>query len=261
MNKNRYETAIDNVRFSEDLSAKTLEYVSSHITQSKEDKVVKNVKSRRLYPVFITVACALVLMLSTQLFEGGSDFELPNSSGNISVKYTNKAPSIMYEADLIDLTEEELFHKYNTDIFMGQIEDINNIKINMNGSTDYRAIANIRIDKIYRGNGTVGDTISVLLPCPINTNIWVEDTEVVSSMRIGMTGIFMPLKYDETSYREENGAKINLMDIAEYGFLDGVRFAFLNSDNGLIFDEHSYEPIASVTTLEEIETYIMKMIE
>ena len=261
MNKNRYKSAIDNIRFSDDLSTKTLDYVSSHVSQPEEDKVIVKERLKKLYPVFITVACAVVLIVSMKVFGGNSDFELPNSVGNVSVKYINKAPSIKLSTSLIELTEDELFNKYNTDIFMGKIEDIKNIKIDFNGSKEYSAIANIRIEKIYRGHGTVGDVVSVLIPCPINTNVYVTDTEIVSSMRIGMTGIFMPMKYDETSYREENGAKIYLMDIAGYGFLDGERFAFLNSDNGLIFNKQSYESIASATTLEEIESYIMNMIE
>lgn len=80
-------------------------------------------------------------------------------------------------------------------------------------------------------------------------------------MKTGMTGIFMPIKYDETSYREENGAKIYWRDIAEYGFINGETYAFLNSDNGLIFAKQAYKSIASATSLEEIEKYVIKMIE
>lgn len=261
MNKNAYKSAIDNIRFSEDLSEEILDYLSSHVSQSQEEVVAKKVKNKKLYTAFAAAVCALALMISIPMFTGSSDFELPNSVGNVSVKYVNKAPSPSSIADLEWLTEEELFRKYNTDIFMGRIEDIKNIKINFNDSIEYRAIAKIKIDKIYRGNGTVGETVSVLIPCPIDTNVQVEDTEVVSSMRVGMTGIFMPLKYDETSYREENGAKICLQDIAEYGFMDGERYAFLNSDNRLIFAKHAYKSIASATSLEEIEKYVMKMIE
>jgi len=261
MNKNTYKSAIDNMQFSKNLDAKILDHLSSHTSQPQNDIAKIKIKKNRLYPVFAAAACILVLMLTIPIFNGNSDFELPNSVGNVSVKYVNKAPSVSIESELVWHTEEELFHKYNTDIFMGKIEDIKNIKINFNGSTEYRAIAKIKMDKIYRGNGTVGETVSVLLPCPIDTNQWVEDTEVVSSMRVGMTGIFMPLKYDETSYREENGAKVYLQDIAEYGFLDGERYAFLNSDYGLLFAKHAYKSIASAATMEEIEQFIIKMIK
>jgi hypothetical protein len=91
--------------------------------------------------------------------------------------------------------------------------------------------------------------------------MWVEDTEVVSSMRAGMTGIFMPVKYDKTMYREENGARLYFQDIAEYGFLDGIRYAFLDSGRGLIFNRYAYKSISSASSLEQIEKYIAKMIE
>ena len=261
MNKDIYKSAIDNIQFSEDLSAKTLDYLSSHISQTPKEIAIIKIKNKKLYIAFTTIVCTLALMITIAMFNGNSDFELPNSYGNVSVKYINNAPSVPISSQSVLLTEEQLFHKYNTDIFMGKIEDIKNIKINFNGSTEYRAIAKIKMDNIYRGNGTVGETVSVLLPCPIDTNVWVEDTEVVSSMRVGMTGIFMPIKYDETSYREENGAKIYWRDITEYGFMDGERYAFLNSDKGLIFAKYAYASIASATSLQEIEQFVIKMIE
>ena len=236
--------------------------LSSCALQPQDGIGKKKVNNKRLYTVFAGVACVLVLIISIPMFNDNSDFELPNSVGNVSVKYINKTPSVLISSSLVwRLTEEELFHKYNTDIFMGQIEDIRNIKIDFNGPIEYRAIAEIRIDKIFRGNGIVGETVSVLLPCSVDTNVLVEDTKVVSSMRVGMTGIFMPIEYDETSYREENGAKIYWRDIANYGFLDGERYAFLNSDNGLIFAEDAYQSITSAISLEEIEEFVIKMIE
>lgn len=261
MNKNNYKSTIDNIQFSENLTEKTLKYLSSNISQSQKEVATMKRKNKRLYTAFTAVVCTLVLMITIPMFKGNSDFELPNSVGNVSVKYMGKAPSISTTGDLIWLTEKELFNEYNTNIFMGKIEDIKNIKIDFNGSIEYRAIAEIKIDKIYRGNGTVGETVSVLLPCPIDTNVWVEDTGVVSSMRVGMTGIFMPIKYDESSYREENGTKIYWQDIAGYGFMDGERYAFLNTDNGLVFAKDAYKSIASATSLEEIEQFIIRMVE
>lgn len=259
MNKKNYKSAIDNIQFSEDLGKNTLDYLSVHSSQPQEKLVTRKVKNKRLYTAFATVVCIAILIIIIPMFK--SDFELPNSDGHVSVKYVNKAPSVSSEASLIYLTVEEIFHERNTDIFMGEIVDIKNIKISMNGFIHYRAIAEIRIDKVYRGNITAGEIVSVLMPCPINTNVWVEDSAVVSSMRVGMTGIFMPVKYDENSIWEENGAKICKMDITEYGFFDGMRFAFLDSDKGLIFEKSTYSEISSATSLEEIEKYIIKMIE
>lgn len=260
MNKNIYKSAIDNISFSENLSEKTLAYLSLHATQPQEKSTNIKVKNKWLI-TSLAAGCVLVLIIIVHVFNTNADFNLKNCSKNVSVKYINKAPSVSADYSLIGLSEEDLFHKFNTDIFRGKIEDIRNIKININGSVEYNAIAKIKIDKVYRGSGKVGETVSVLLPCPINKNVWVEDTEVASSMRVGMTGIFMPIKYDKTSYLEQNGAKIYWQDIAEYGFLDGMRYAFLNSPNGLIFEKNAYKSIASASSLEDIEQYVLKMIK
>lgn len=261
MNKNIYKSAIDNISFSEDLYEKTLDYLSSQTSQPQEKVTNVKVKGKKLCTTLTAIACVLILMISIHIFNRNSYLHLKNSSGNVSVKYINKAPSVSSSYSLVGLSEEELFHKFNTDIFRGKIEGIRNIKININGSTEYHAIAKIKIDKVYRGSGKVGETVSILLPSPINSNVSVEDTEVVSSMRVGMTGIFMPIKYDKTSYLEQDGAKIYWQDIAEYGFLDGLRYAFLNSPNGLIFEKNAYKSIASASSLEDIEQYVLKMIK
>ena len=71
----------------------------------------------------------------------------------------------------------------------------------------------------------------------------------------------MPMIYnDENSLWEQNGAKIDKRDIADYGFADGERFAFLETENGLIFASDAYNSIADATTLDEIEDYIESML-
>jgi hypothetical protein len=188
----------------------------------------------------------------------------------VSAKYIDKAPSLSVSYEFGGwLSEDELFHGDDTDIFMGKVLSIKNIRVDFDGIMMYYAIAKIRVDRIYRWYGIVGRTVSVLLPCPVDTNerlddrisMWVEDTEVVSSMRTGMTGIFMLIKYDKTMYWESNGARLYFRDLAEYGFPDGVRYAFLDSGSGLIFARFAYESISSASSLEEIEKYIIKMIE
>ena len=52
----------------------------------------------------------------------------------------------------------------------------------------------------------------------------------------------MPVIYDdENSIWEQNGAKLDKRDIADYGFADGERFAFLETEDGLVFSEMRME--------------------
>jgi len=91
--------------------------------------------------------------IQTVVMKYSQTVKLHNTAGFVSVKHINKVPSISTTSSLTWLTEDDIFHKWNTDIFMGQIEEINNIKVNFNGFNEYRAIAKIRIDKVIEGLG------------------------------------------------------------------------------------------------------------
>lgn len=191
-----------------------------------------------------------------------SAIDLQYSTGNVSVKYVKHFTKVQSNNSLVWLSEEEIFNEYNTFIFQGEVIDIKNIKIEMGKNNEnYRAIASIKITENYRGNESVGDIAEVLLPCPIDTDEWVEDTDVISAIRVGTVGIFMPLKYDDkTSIWIENGAILYKTDICEYVFLDGERYAFLQTENGLSYAEWAFESIPENPTLEDIKAYILKMI-
>lgn len=214
-----------------------------------------------------SAAClALVIVAAATIMDQQwNRIELSDESVNVTARYTNKAPSWRAQSLLVYWTEEELFTAFPTAIFKGTVLKINNIELNFNGSKEYRAIAEIEVEKVYRGPCSVGDAVSVLLPCPIGKNMWVEDTGTVSHMRAGTTGIFMPTIYDEHSVREQNGAKLILADVAGYGFADGERYAFLEVEAGngvgLLFARYAYQSISTVSTLDEVEEYIETMLE
>ena len=89
----------------------------------------------------------------------------------------------------------------------------------------------------------------------------MEDTEIVSAMQVGITGIFMPVIYTGDSIWEQNGARLVQTDIADFGFADGQRYAFLEGEEGLLFDRDSYPSIAAATTLDEVEAFIQDKIK
>ncbi len=139
---------------------------------------------------------------------------------------------------------------------------VRNIVVSFNGEKEYLAIAQIEIEKVYRGTCSEGDTVSVLFPCPISAIMYATDSSTVSAMKAGMTGIFMPMVYDdETAMWLENGASLDQRELAEYGFADGERYAFLEKGSGLVFNRGAYASIADATTLDEVEEYIEKMLE
>ena len=250
MTKKTISDAVTNI------SAEYIEKAADYSAKKKSDKPV-------WFKLGTMAAClALVCAIGIPMLNNRGDrIFLSDASKNVNVKYTdNAAMQASISGDLIPLTEEELFTGYNTAVFKGTVMKISNIEIDYNGFTDYRAIAEIRVDTLYRGDCKAGDTVSVLLPCSIQENVWVEDTGVVSRMREGTVGIFMPKQYDETSITKMNGAVLALNDIADYGFPDGERYAFLETSDGIVFDVNTYKSIADVTTLDEVAKYVENMV-
>lgn len=212
--------------------------------------------------LLLAAALAVPRLFSTKP-AGPEAFPLSARSNGVTVSLLEKSPEIAGNSspDLAWLTEEELFSKYQTDIFEGTIEDIRNIILDFNGEEDYRAIASIRVEKVFRGSCEAGDTVKILLPCPVGLEgFWVSETDVVAEMRTGMRGIFMPTAYGTNSYREQNGAKLLLTDLAPYGLMDGKRYCFLETAQSLVFAHDAYESIGEASSLSEIGVYIEEML-
>lgn len=237
-----------------------------------ENRSAKNRRERALrmnrnvnWKVLAPVAACLVLALAIAipLFSGGGkDFDLKRSSGVI-VSYVN-APRrpVSLKSDLMALTEEELFADriwdYEVAAFEGTIVEARNIACDYNGVKDYRAIASIEVQEVLRGSLTAGTTVTVLLPRPVDVEgLWIEDTGISSQMTAGTRGIFMPIKYDETSIRKENDSELALLDLAEYGLLDGERWAFLETAAGLTYNTWAYPSLAGAKNLEEVKEIIL----
>lgn len=223
-----------------------------------EEAGVPQKKKRRLWPFLLgSAACLALVIVGLSRIDRGEP--VPRSKGVIIQQIENVSfPPSQYQ--LIYLTEEELFTHFDTAIFRGTVTGLQNIQLSFNGDRNYRALATIQVEAVFRGDCAPGDTVSVLLPCPVSDGVWVEDTEVISRLQEGMTGIFMPIIYHEDSCWEQNGARLYLQEVAPYGFADGMRYAFLKTDNGVVFARHAYPSIESAQTLDEIEAYILTML-
>ncbi len=187
--------------------------------------------------------------------------DLSEIKGGAKVQYVEDIPMESVSADLAQLSLDDIFHKMNTAIFMGTVKEVRNIEIAFGNYTEYRALVQIQVTKVYRGEMKEGDIIMVLLPCGINTGVWVEDTDVVSQIQEGVTGIFMPTIYDKDSYMEMDGIRLNYQDLGDYGFSDGERFAFLQLEKGLALSTWQYPELEKATTLDEVEQYILKQLQ
>lgn len=225
----------------------------------------KNVIRGGLFKRWCAIAACFALVLVAALFwinRQRNHIPLSSNSSNVTAYYTNN-PFISSQSteSLTPLTEEELFTNFNTAIFKGTVVEIRNIALNFNGETVYRALAEIAVEKVYRGSYRTGDHISVLLPCPLIDGFEATDTSTVSAMEVGTTGIFMPMIYDdETAIWKQNGAILDKRDIADCGFADGERYAFIETREGLVFSRTAYSSITNATTLDEVEDYVETML-
>ncbi len=246
---------------------KTEKRILQALGQINEDMIAEAAptdrKSRKMFFVRVSAAAACLLLLAAggiyTASVRGNTLPLGEASHGVTARYTKSVPDTKQSYSLVPLTEQELFARFDTAVLKGTVTKIDNIVLDFNGEKDYRAIAQIQIEKVWRGDCRENEIISVLLPCPIQDDFWVEDTETVAELRVGMTGIFMPMVYDGDDFHIENGAQLLLSDIAPYGFADGSRYAFLETENGLVFARGAYESIADAQTLSEIEDYVAEM--
>lgn len=169
---------------------------------------------------------------------------------------------ISQKEELVYLTEEEMFAFENMYIFRGKVGELTNVTIDFNGKKEVRCIATIIIGEVYQGNLVAGDQITMLIPCAIGlAGSAVKDTGVIAQLKSGMEGIFMPWVYDEDSYIEMNGAVLMKQDLAACGIADGMRWAFLDTEQGLAFLRSAYPGAKDATNLDDIEAYVIDMLK
>ncbi len=217
----------------------------------------------------LTAAAACLALLAgavslSGLLRGPGDYMLSERSENVRVYRLKDLPKggVSASYNLMKLTDEDIFSS-DTVIFRGTVTDIENIEVDMNGESFYWSIVSVEVSKVLRGGLTVGQTVRIRADTPIggDVDMWVEDNGIVSMLRVGMEGIFMPAPYDADSLFGANGAWLCLGDIAPYGFRDGVRWVFLRTETGLVFERDATYSIPGAHTLEDIETYIRAMLE
>ena len=166
------------------------------------------------------------------------------------------------KTDLVALTEEEMFAHEKMYVFRGRVSGLTNVTIDFNGTKMVRCVATISIDAVYKGDLVPGDQITILIPCGIDLiGTAVEDTGIIAQLESGMEGIFMPWVYDENSYIEMNDAVLMTKDLAECGLADGMRWAFLSTERGIVFEKNAYPGATDAASMNDIEAYVVDMLK
>ena len=160
------------------------------------------------------------------------------------------------QENLMDMTEDELFSRWDPVVVRGTVADIRHIEIDFNGETAYQSLITIHVSTVYRGDVQVGQDLVVRADA-IGETGQAEHTSVISNVQQGMEGIFMPIPYDDKFVWEQNDATLRLKDIANYGFPDGERYLFLNTPNGLLFERDAYPSLRGLDSLDEVGRWMM----
>lgn len=225
-----------------------------------EESMPTNQKRRRgllLGGGLAVVAALLFSVITADVWK--EELALSNSSKSMAVYYVDESdvPIEGSQASLMSMTEEELFTKWDPNVVQGVVKQIDHIELDFNGQSDYQSLVTIHVTAVYHGVVKEGADIIVRTPY-IGSDIQQEDTGVVSRLQVGVEGIFMPIRYDETFKWEQNGAVLQVNDIADFGFPDGERYLFLDTADGLVFMRDAYPSLADAQTLSDVKAFMME---
>lgn len=205
--------------------------------------------------LLIAVAAGFMLFTSN-VWNERIPLSTDSTVNSVHIVDQSKVTSDISEENMMDMTEDQLFSKWNPVVVRGTVTDIRHIEIDFNGETEYQSLIKIHVSNVYRGDVRVGQDLIVRADAITETG-QTTDASVISQVKQGMEGIFMPISYDDEFVWEQNEATLRLKDIVDYGFPDGERYLFLDTPNGLLFERDAYPSLQGVNSLDEVEHWMI----
>lgn len=223
---------------------------------------------KRITPHRIAAAACLLLVLGAALLHGtalrGEEVPLPRSTNAAAhfVRGGTKQTGTSSSA-LVAMTEDELREKPDL-ILRGTVASVRNVQVRIGTNTYHWALADVTVAQILRGELPAAEekSITMLVWCPLETaEEWIEDTDVISRIRAGTEGIFALQRYGAESTFKSGGGTLCLADLAPCGFWDGMRFAFLQTEEGLVYAESAYPSLAGAGSLDDVARWFLDAAE
>ncbi|MBG0917742.1 hypothetical protein [Exiguobacterium sp. SRB7LM] len=205
--------------------------------------------------LLIAVASGFMLFTSN-VWNERIPLSTDSTANSVHIVDQSKVKPDISEENMMEMTEDELFSKWDPVVVRGTVTDIRHIEIDFNGETEYQSLIKIHVSNVYRGDVQVGQDLIVRADAIKETG-QTTDASVISHVKQGMEGIFMPIPYDDEFVWEQNEATLRLKDIADYGFPDGERYLFLVTPNGLLFERDAYPSLQGLDSLDEVEHWMM----
>lgn len=149
---------------------------------------------------------------------------------------------------VVRLSAEEILAK-NVDIFMGTVTAMETYHVT-SGMEQYFTVATVEVEDSIRSELAVGESCRIYLPFA-KTDGLTATTSIIGDLEkleIGSRAIFMPYKASEETY--------------DYYFSEGMRFLFLETENGISYATDVYEIESGVeASLEDVAAYLREMLE
>ena len=186
--------------------------------------------------------------------EGASAESIVSGSVSNSIDAKEESCVTWYSA-------EELF-AMNRDIFLGTVTDKQVYHVT-GGMDTYFTVVTVEIEDSIRGDMSGGQRCRIYLPVARIGEIMITDSlsENLEKLEIGSRAIFMPDKATEDAGVGNGEAWLGYSDFADYYFGEGMRFLFLETENGVSFETGVYNiPGGTDITLEKAAEYIRDMI-
>lgn len=219
---------------------------------------------RKRKPTFIFAIAIIVIIgvISSSLFTSKT-VDLTMSTGQVKVKLMgSKNSNVSSIADLVYLTEHEIFEEWVTDSFYGEVKTIENIEITVGDSIDYRAIITFELLDPIKTTEETNKEVTILLPNQIGTTINHSESDYSSRLTVGTKAIILAKRYDESSIYQVNGSTLYLMELATFGLADGMRFCMLEDVDGTFrYTPDVFTSLTNGSNYQEIKNYIIKMME
>lgn len=191
------------------------------------------------------------------------EFYPVKSDSTIKINATDEAVLTHSEANLVYLTEEELFGEELYDLelaaFHGVVVAIHNLEVHFKQMTDQFSVVEFEIFEDLRTDLEAGSIVTIRMPGHIQEGSGTNTVmDTAGFLEVGSHAIIMPMKYDETAIYTVGDETLYLDEVAEYGVGDGRRFLFIEDKNEIIFAKEAYPSFASMDSLEKIANRVRK---
>ena len=209
--------------------------------------------------IFVIVIIAVIIGAMIYFYSNGNNntIELKKSDGGIEVSYVDGNYKNESKSNLAEIKQDKIWNDDKYCIVEGTVEKANNIEIRIDDKKMYNAIIEIKVESDIKGKIKEGSTISVLSGCAtMKEEIYQEDSYINSQIEEGDRGIFIIHKYGIDDTLELNQKILYLSELADYGFEDAERFAFIEKNGNILFSSNFYRDLKDNAKLDEVNTYI-----